>query len=238
MLLSRVRIFVTPWTIAHQALCPWDSPDKNTGVGCQSLLQGIFLTQGLNPGVLHCRQILYCWATREDPDSALTARNHCPGTWRRHSWFTAEHRQLSPCCPLSLQQQTHRCEAEELQGGRQSFFWNQGIPLHRIHSLLRLHPAETVRCVFICVFSSSFHQVLKRPMTRRRSELESRTRRTPELPRPAQAASACYKRGGVGGMAVGRKRCQLLWIRLISQISQNLRDKMHCTILKLYNLET
>ena len=37
-------------------LCPWNSPGKNTGVGCQSLLQGIFLTQGLNPGLLHCRQ--------------------------------------------------------------------------------------------------------------------------------------------------------------------------------------
>ena len=40
-------------------LCPWNSPGKNTGVGCQSLLQGIFLTQGLNLGLLHCRQILY-----------------------------------------------------------------------------------------------------------------------------------------------------------------------------------
>ena len=29
-------------------LCPWDSPGENTGVGCQTLLQGIFLTQGLN----------------------------------------------------------------------------------------------------------------------------------------------------------------------------------------------
>ena len=29
-------------------LCPWDFPGKNTGVGCHSLLQGIFLTQGLN----------------------------------------------------------------------------------------------------------------------------------------------------------------------------------------------
>ena len=37
-----------------------DSPGKNTGVGCHALLQGIFLTQGLNPGLLHCRQILYC----------------------------------------------------------------------------------------------------------------------------------------------------------------------------------
>ena len=33
--------------------------DKNTGVGSHSLLQGIFLTQGSNPGLLHCRQILY-----------------------------------------------------------------------------------------------------------------------------------------------------------------------------------
>ena len=33
-------------------LCPWDSPDKNTGVGCQALLQGIFPTQGSNPGLL------------------------------------------------------------------------------------------------------------------------------------------------------------------------------------------
>ena len=30
-------------------LCPWDSPGKNTGVGCHALLQGIFLTQGSNP---------------------------------------------------------------------------------------------------------------------------------------------------------------------------------------------
>ena len=33
-------------------LCPWDSPGKNTGAGCQALLQGIFLTQRLTPGVL------------------------------------------------------------------------------------------------------------------------------------------------------------------------------------------
>ena len=40
-------------------LCPWDFPGKNTGVGSHSLLQEIFLTQGSNPGLLHCRQILY-----------------------------------------------------------------------------------------------------------------------------------------------------------------------------------
>ena len=37
-----------------------DSPGKNTGMGFQALLQGIFLTQESNPGLLHYRQILYC----------------------------------------------------------------------------------------------------------------------------------------------------------------------------------
>ena len=37
-----------------------NSPGKNTGVGSHSLLQGIFPTHGLNPGLLHCRPILYC----------------------------------------------------------------------------------------------------------------------------------------------------------------------------------
>ena len=40
-------------------LCPWDSPGKNSGIGCHALLQGIFSTQELNPGLPHCRQILY-----------------------------------------------------------------------------------------------------------------------------------------------------------------------------------
>ena len=40
-------------------LCPWDSLGKNIGVDCHSLLQRLFLTQGLNSCLLHCRQILY-----------------------------------------------------------------------------------------------------------------------------------------------------------------------------------
>ena len=40
-------------------LSPQDSAGKNTGVGCYFFLQGIFPTQGLNPGLPHCRQILY-----------------------------------------------------------------------------------------------------------------------------------------------------------------------------------
>ena len=40
-------------------LCPWDSPGKNTGVSCHSLLQGTFPTQGSNLGLRQCKQILY-----------------------------------------------------------------------------------------------------------------------------------------------------------------------------------
>ena len=40
-------------------IAPWNSPGQNTGVGRLSLLQGIFPTQGSNPGLLHCRWILY-----------------------------------------------------------------------------------------------------------------------------------------------------------------------------------
>ena len=43
----------------HGLYSPWNSPGQNTGVGSLSLLQGIFPTQGSNPGLLHCRQILY-----------------------------------------------------------------------------------------------------------------------------------------------------------------------------------
>ena len=43
----------------HGLYSPRNSPGQNTGVGSLSLLQGIFPTQGSNPGLLHCRQILY-----------------------------------------------------------------------------------------------------------------------------------------------------------------------------------
>ena len=51
---SCVQLFVIPWIYS-----PWHSPGQNTGVGSRSFLQGIFPTQGSNPGLLHCRQVLY-----------------------------------------------------------------------------------------------------------------------------------------------------------------------------------
>ena len=59
-LLSRVWLFAIPWTVAcTRLLHPWDFLGKSTGVGCRFPPQGIFPTQGSNPGLLHCRQTLY-----------------------------------------------------------------------------------------------------------------------------------------------------------------------------------
>ena len=44
---------------SHRLYSPWDSPGQNTGVGSLSLLQGKIPTQGSNPYLPHCRQILY-----------------------------------------------------------------------------------------------------------------------------------------------------------------------------------
>ena len=46
-------------------LCPWNFPGKNTRVGHHFLLQGLFPTQGSNPGHPQCRQILYCPSHQE-----------------------------------------------------------------------------------------------------------------------------------------------------------------------------
>ena len=54
-----VQLFAIPWSGS------WNSLGQNTGVGSLSLLQGIFPTQGLNPGLLHYRQILYQLSHRE-----------------------------------------------------------------------------------------------------------------------------------------------------------------------------
>ena len=59
--LSRVRLSATSWTR------PWDSPDQNTDAGSLSLLQGIFPTQGSNPGLPHCRRTLYQMSYQGSP---------------------------------------------------------------------------------------------------------------------------------------------------------------------------
>ena len=53
---SESEVTQSSWTLCNPVNC--SPPGKNTGVGCHFLLQEIFLSQGLNPGLRHCRQTL------------------------------------------------------------------------------------------------------------------------------------------------------------------------------------
>ena len=73
-------------------LCLWNSPGKNTRMGCHSLLQGIFLTQGSNQGLLHCRQILYHLSYQRNNSDELPNSNMffpCFRASRLNGWLSA-----------------------------------------------------------------------------------------------------------------------------------------------------
>ena len=66
--LRRVRLLQPHGLQPTRLLCPWNSPGKNTAVGCHFLLQGIFPAQESTPDLQHCRQMLYRLAVREAPE--------------------------------------------------------------------------------------------------------------------------------------------------------------------------
>ena len=75
----------------HELYSPWNSPGQNTGVGSLSLLQGIFPTQWLNPGLLHCRQVLYQLSHKGSPRILewvaypFSSRSSWPRNWTQVS---------------------------------------------------------------------------------------------------------------------------------------------------------
>ena len=73
-LLSRFRLFMTPWAVAYEVPLPMGFPGKKTGVGFHFHLQEIFLTQGLKPGLPHCRQMLYRLSHQGSPHSEMLTR--------------------------------------------------------------------------------------------------------------------------------------------------------------------
>ena len=67
----------------HVLYSPWNFPDQNTGVGSLSLLKRIFSTQGLNPGLPHCRRILYQLSHKGTGDLSSVAKP-CPSLCDPH----------------------------------------------------------------------------------------------------------------------------------------------------------
>ena len=72
-------------------LCLRTSPGKNTGVGCHSLLQWIFLSQGSKPGLLHCRQVLY-HLSHQGGSLVVDAQQILARTSGNWGWSNEEHR--------------------------------------------------------------------------------------------------------------------------------------------------
>ena len=69
--------------------CPWNSPGKNTGVGCHALLQEIFPAYGSNLGLLHCRQILYHLSYQGSPNKFVEIVKIVT-SWNEHLTFSRE----------------------------------------------------------------------------------------------------------------------------------------------------
>ena len=103
---SHVRLFVTPWNVAHQAPLFMDFPDMNTGVGCCALLQGIFPIQGSNPSLLyliHWQEGSLSLAPRRKPFLQVFYKFVLVCTWSfGHIWFFVAPRTVAYEIPRSM----------------------------------------------------------------------------------------------------------------------------------------
>ena len=80
----------------HGLYSPWNSPGQNTGVGSLSLLQGIFPTQGSNPGLPHCRRILYQLSHKGSPWTTLGPLEKPLSLWNNGTGCGWPHSSTSP----------------------------------------------------------------------------------------------------------------------------------------------
>ena len=122
-LLSRVQLFATPWTVAHQSPLSMESSRQEYWSGLPFLLQEIFPTQRLNPGLLHCRQILYrlshqdVWGIKTPEDKWKTKMRVACFTYPLRGWQEVENTRNWPSwmchflqrCLVSCQHNQRTC---------------------------------------------------------------------------------------------------------------------------------
>ena len=124
---SVVSYSLRPHGLQHtRLLCPWDSPGTNTGVGCHVLLQGIFLTQGSNPCLLH----LVHWQAGSLP---LAPPAKLTWSWRlrNQSW-----RPRNPQSAILKACKPGASRAEKIDAPTQKLSGREGI-----------HPTPSVECL-------------------------------------------------------------------------------------------
>ena len=125
--LTRVQLFATPWTIQSV-----EFSGHNTGVGSLSLLQGIFPTQGSNPGLPHCRWILYQLSHQGTPRTLewvaypFSGRSSWPRNWTGVSsiagrfftnWAIWLKRMKWSCCLLLKSRAPNQCAQKLASSG-------------------------------------------------------------------------------------------------------------------------
>ena len=96
---SRVWHFATTWTVTCPALRPWDSPGRNTGVGCYTFIQRIFSTQGSNLRLLCLLQ----WQAGSWPLAP-------PGKLPPDPWIISYY----PCLSVKRSEGKHECHSSEV----------------------------------------------------------------------------------------------------------------------------
>ena len=87
---SESRSVVSNSLQPHGLYSPWNSLGQNSGVGSLFLLQGIFPTQGSNPGLPHCRRILYLLSHKRSPRiTGAHVNSHIPGHCMPRVWHSS-----------------------------------------------------------------------------------------------------------------------------------------------------
>ena len=80
----------------HRLYSPWNSPGQNTGLGGLALLQGIFPTQGSNPGLPHCRWILYQLSHKGGPRGRQLSFSTSLLCSTPSTWLPTQHKRQHP----------------------------------------------------------------------------------------------------------------------------------------------
>ena len=146
----------------HGLYTPWNSPGQNTGVGSLSLLQGIFPTQGSNPGLPHGRQIVYQLSHQGSHFLgllvnlliAVTKGNLQMRVARPWMWMSASSRRTSWSTRRNWGPITRTCSASS----RQSWMSRWGFPhlcIGSAHSIP--HATKTGKSLFLFLLLKSLH---------------------------------------------------------------------------------
>ena len=137
----------------HGLYSLWNSPGQNTGVGSLSLLQGIFPTQGLNPGLPHCRRILYQLSHKGSPRLLeWVAYPFSRGSSRARNWTRVSciagrfftNLAMREASALNFEQFLGAISAQELPVGQlRTLFW-----LHHSSASLSAHQVSFILSQF------------------------------------------------------------------------------------------